>query len=99
MPRIPKTTKLKWIPERKPHEGRKFTTDFYHTTQWRRLRAWYLKEYPLCVECQKKGKLTPAKVCDHITPISKGGHKTDPENLQGLCSKCHNIKSAKERHQ
>ena len=33
---------------------------------------------------------------DHITPINNGGQKLDYSNLQALCNKCHNKKSASE---
>ena len=51
-----------------------------------------LREQPLCVECQKIGRLTVATVLDHITP-----HKGDMDlfyrrdNLQQLCPAFPNI--------
>jgi len=71
---------------------------FYHTTAWRKLRKWFLQDHVYCVECQKKSKKTPAKVVDHIIPISQGGEKLDPDNLQAMCSRCHNRKSAIEKN-
>lgn len=66
-------------------------------TQWQKLRLMVLREQPLCVECQKIGRLTVATVLDHITP-----HKGDMDlfyrrdNLQQLCATCHNRKTASE---
>ena len=34
---------------------------------------------------------------DHIRPLWKGGHGTDPKNLQALCKRCHVMKSAMEQ--
>lgn len=34
---------------------------------------------------------------DHITPISQGGARLDPANVQPLCARHHNIKTAGER--
>lgn len=68
----------------------------YHSPAWRRLRQVVLDKDPLCVECKKKGTLTPSSVADHIRPISEGGDPWDLENLQGLCEICHNKKSAIE---
>src|SRR5690554_5661002 len=66
--------------------------------RWRKYREWFLKQNPLCVECRKRGKLTPATEVDHIRP-----HKGDPvlfwdaeNNWQGLCKSCHSRKTAKE---
>jgi len=57
---------------------------------WRKARAAYLAQHPLCVECLKLGKWTPATVVDHIKP-----HRKDPDlfwnsdNWQSLCKHCH----------
>lgn len=71
---------------------------FYNTTQWRNLRAYYIKNNPICRWCEEEDKVTTAKVVDHITPIKQGGHKTDIDNLQSLCEKCHAQKSAWDRY-
>lgn len=67
-----------------------------YTSKWRRLSTLYLKSNPLCVECKRHGKLTPATVVDHITP-----HRGDPQlmwsesNWQSLCKRCHDRKTGK----
>jgi len=56
-----------------------------------------LKCNPLCVECKKQGKITPATVVDHIVPHKGDQEKFwDPNNHQSLCDTCHNRKTAKE---
>lgn len=60
-----------------------------------------------CIDCQQRGIVKPCRICDHIHPVNqanpfdtKGGQFGEPllwENLQPLCEKCHNQKSAKER--
>lgn len=61
---------------------------------WRTAREQYLRKNPLCVECLREGKLTPATVVDHVVP-----HRGDPKlfwdktNWQALCSGCHNRKT------
>lgn len=57
-----------------------------------------LQGSPLCVKCLKKKIYTKANTCDHIKPISLGGNESDLNNLQWLCSRCHNKKSASETH-
>jgi len=66
----------------------------YNAT-WRRLRRMVLNREPLCRECLKEGRLTPATEVDHIVPLSQGG-TNDLENLQPLCHSCHSRKTAKE---
>lgn len=99
MPTIQKRIRRPWERERKPFEGKRAVdnTKFYQSTAWRRLRAKVLQEQPLCVECQKRGVISEAKVVDHIIPIVKGGAALDESNLQPLCHRCHNKKSAKDK--
>ena len=62
--------------------------------RWRKARAAFLRRNPLCVECMRKGVLTPATVVDHIIP-----HRGDKElfwneeNWQPLCKSCHDRKT------
>jgi 5-methylcytosine-specific restriction protein A len=65
--------------------------------QWRNLRNTYIREYPLCAECERQNKTTLGTVVDHIIPIRIGGDKLSLDNLQTLCTSCHNSKSAKEK--
>ncbi len=55
---------------------------------WKRIRDRYIKAHPLCEECQKQGKLTPAEEVHHILPLSKGGGN-EKSNLMALCKSCH----------
>ncbi|QNN24347.1 HNH endonuclease [Planctomycetales bacterium ZRK34] len=71
---------------------------FYTCAAWRKLRALKLKRQPLCEQCDREGRTTLATVVDHMTPRSK---RKDLElawsNLQSLCERCHNVKTAKEQ--
>jgi 5-methylcytosine-specific restriction protein A len=55
---------------------------------WRHIRAAYIAAHPLCEECQRAGRLTPAQEVHHILPLSQGGDHR-PENLMALCKPCH----------
>jgi len=70
--------------------------DMYNSTRWRKARIRYLREHPLCVECEKQGRLVPAKVVDHVTD-HKGDYDLfwDVGNWQGMCIKHHNSKTAR----
>lgn len=57
---------------------------------WRRLRLWYLHRHPIC---EWPGCRLPASQVDHIVPLSRGGAKSDPSNLQALCHSHHSRKT------
>lgn len=59
----------------------------------RRRRFLYCN--PLCVECQRQGRVKAATVPDHIVALVNGGEDAE-ENLQSLCAECHRTKTAKD---
>ena len=63
-----------------------------------RLRPGQLLREPWCRECAKRGVRTRAAVVDHVVPHRGDmGLFTDPGNLQSLCKRCHDRKTAMER--
>lgn len=56
-----------------------------------------LEQQPMCEECERRGRLTPAQMVDHLVPINKGGAPLDMDNLQSLCNACHARKSAQDK--
>lgn len=66
--------------------------------KWQRARAEYLAQHPLCVMCERQGRVVASTVVDHIEP-----HKGDPKlfwrrsNWQALCKPCHD--SVKQRQE
>ena len=68
-----------------------------YNSRWQKARSRYLHSHPLCIECQKAGKLTKATVVDHITP-HRGDQKLfwDESNWQPLCKPCHDKKTWNE---
>lgn len=82
MPHLP-------INKRKAHSGRSYTDKRYKTARWQRQRAAFLANSPLCT-C---GKL--ANILDHIVPVRlEPSNFWNVDNWQGLCTKCHDHKSA-----
>ena len=68
-----------------------------YTYKWRKASKEFLKKHPLCAECQREGRLTPATEVDHIKP--HGGNLRlfwNKKNWQPLCKSCHSKKTAKE---
>ena len=65
-----------------------------YDSRWRKARASFLQRNPLCNECMKRGKITPATVVDHVIP-HRGDQKLfwDESNWQALCATCHNRKT------
>lgn len=101
MPFLPKKENSRpWAPPRPPQQGRK--KDFshiYNSTRHRKQRKAFLKANPFCVNCDRQGILKPAKIFDHIIPLSEDSSYSntwDLENKQALCSSCHNQKSGRE---
>lgn len=68
-----------------------------YNASWRRLRLKVLSRNPLCVECEKAGRVQSAEEVDHITPHRGDmGLFYDIDNLQGLCKRHHSMKTAQE---
>lgn len=64
---------------------------------WRKARKEHLAEYPLCVHCERAGKVKVATDVDHRIP-HKGSEVLfwDRLNWQSLCGPCHARKTAAE---
>lgn len=68
-----------------------------YNSRWQKARKRFLQLHPLCVRCQKEGRLVKATVVDHIKP-----HRGDPvlfwdeSNWQSLCKPCHDKKTFQE---
>lgn len=69
-----------------------------YDSRWRRARAEFLSENPLCEYCKARGLYVSATVVDHKIP-----HRGDIDlfwdrsNWQSLCASCHN--SEKQRQE
>jgi len=96
MPKLPTAKRRTWIPKREKRYGQTDNSRFYQSKQWRSLRNFYIKQNPLCEQCQRENRITSGNCVDHIKAISKGGGMLDIKNLQTLCNTCHAKKSASE---
>lgn len=70
------------------HFQREPETNKRYGRSWKRIRDRYIKAHPLCEECKKADRLTPAEEVHHILPLSRGG-TNDFSNLMALCKSCH----------
>lgn len=65
--------------------------------RWQKARERFLAAHPLCVYCEREGRVTAASVVDHVTP-----HRGDDEmfwdqtNWQALCAPCHSSRKQRE---
>lgn len=58
--------------------------------KWQKARAGHLRSHPLCVMCERKGRLVAAIIVDHVVP-HRGDMQVfwDQSNWQSLCKLCH----------
>lgn len=91
-------------PNRNETEMRKIRQKAYQNKNWRKMRDTYLKEHPICEECLKKGKVTPAEDVHHVKSPFRGGDVNynmllDYHNLESVCRECHgNIHASQQGH-
>ena len=62
---------------------------------WPRIRARFLASHPLCIICQREGRVMAAEEVHHILPLSQGGTHAE-DNLMALCKACHSRITARE---
>lgn len=71
-------------------------------SRWQKVSKLFLSkpENALCAHCRERGELNPSQVVDHIKP-HRGDFDLfwDESNWQGLCKRCHDRKTVKERNQ
>jgi 5-methylcytosine-specific restriction protein A len=66
--------------------------------KWQQAREGFLRSHPLCLYCQRDGRVTAATVVDHVNPHR--GDMTafwDKANWGSLCAPCHS--SVKQREE
>ena len=79
------------------HDERRGTAaDRGYDARWVKLRRLHLQGEPLCRRCAAQGRVTAADLVDHIVPIAEGGAVLDEDNLQSLCRRCHDAKTAED---
>ncbi len=67
--------------------------------RWRKASKAFLAANPLCVFCERRGRVTAATVVDHIVP-HRGNARAfwNRDQWQPLCKPCHDsVKQAQEK--
>ena len=65
--------------------------------KWRKVRAGYLAQHPLCRMCEGRGLTVAATVVDHVERHSGDLVKFWNNDFQPLCKPCHD--GAKQREE
>jgi 5-methylcytosine-specific restriction protein A len=71
---------------------------------WERVRKVILKrDKGMCQPCRRAGRVVAGPIVDHITPKAQAkrlgwtqAQQDDPGNLQCICQRCHDEKTAAE---
>jgi hypothetical protein len=97
------TRKLPWetTSSNQPHGGRiNDNAHIYNSRQWRAVSKAFLSANPFCQcpKCSKSLYPLPSQITDHKRRINDGADPFDESNFQAMSIKCHNSKSAAERH-
>ena len=82
-----------------PHKKRGKQGDIqkiYNSANWQKLRKAHLMEHPLCENCERNGRVTPATCVHHKQIISSEEDKyrmldiaLAGSNCMSLCNECH----------
>jgi 5-methylcytosine-specific restriction protein A len=102
MPHMPPTHKPPKTTAGKQHRVRSPDDQFYSRANWRNLRLWHLRHYPLCAD--PFGRHAE----DHVTVPATDVHHTagrhahpettySEEDLESLCHSCHSAVTAREK--
>ena len=92
MPYLPKTKKVNKlkIADNRPNSYRRG-----YDSAWQIVRKEQLRHYPLCNDCLKEGRYTPANEVHHIAKLSEHPDMRDiSSNLMSLCKSCHSTRTA-----
>ena len=66
------------------------------TSSYRRFRKRILSRDRFCAQCRVEGRTTLSRELDHIERPRSESEFWDPENAQGLCARCHGLKTRLE---
>lgn len=66
-----------------------------HSSAYRCLCGRILAAEPLCRYCRHDGRITPARVVDHVVALALGGNN-DGANLAPACARCNDAKGRVE---
>jgi len=79
-------------------ERRGSSTERGYGSDWQRFRAWWLSQHPLCVECEREGRVEVATDVDHVVSIAEAPERRlDPTNVRSLCHRHHSARTMRDQ--
>lgn len=82
---------------------KEYAASFYKSTAWQQVREIAIKrDKYLCVDCMRRGYITPAQEVHHINPITPDNINIPEitlnlDNLVSLCKECHQARHKKQQ--
>ena len=89
--------------ERRKQQVRQWSRDRGNTSargydaEWRKVRADFLREHPLCADCLARGIVRAATVVHHLCAIAERPElRLESRNLLALCRDCHELRHGRK---
>jgi 5-methylcytosine-specific restriction protein A len=96
MPIRPKTHRGPTARQARQHDRRGSAAARGYDHRWRKCRSAYLRDHPLCADCQAAGVTTAAVEAHHVRKIRECAEaRLDWGNLIPLCKSCHSKRTAR----
>ena len=66
----------------------------YNSSKWKSVRDQHKRAFPLCQACLRAEpeRTTAGVLVDHVIEYKPGDNFFDWDNLETLCTNCHNVK-------
>lgn len=94
-PMCPKLTDGRFCEEHQKRENKRYEqydrnpiVRKRYGSEWRKVRAKYVRTHPYCELCFKEDRMKLVEEVHHKVPLSEGGTH-DEDNLISLCQSCH----------
>lgn len=92
-------------PKQIKYNHNKEAAKYYNSKLWNNLRNRYIREHPLCENCNHYNIVKPAEHVHHIRPFMRGLTDQerwqlllDEDNLKSLCIACHHEEHKRLNH-
>ena len=72
------------------YDGRGSARERGYDWQWKQVRGLYLRQHPLCEDCEEEGRIVLAEMVHHIVSVVNAPElRLVFSNLRSLCWVCH----------
>lgn len=83
---------------RRYDKARGTTSERGYGTDWQKVRAVQLKQFPVCQcdRCREMGRVKPADTVHHIQSVERAPElRLDPDNLKSMAWECHEVEESR----